>query len=133
MFFGLGSAWVLNYLSTNIADLQRWQVEWSFEKNGAPLLMWLFLGLYAFLEEFMARGILQSSLQKFLNDAKGHKSVLLNACFLFVLLFPLGFARAAMAFILAIPMGCIYAQQKSLLGVFLMHFILLVLGLIKMI
>lgn len=91
----------------------------------------IFLLFYSFSQEFIARGIMQSSLQEFLDDQNGYKSVFFNACFLFVLFMPLGTLFAFNIFLVSLPMGFLYAKQRTVFGVFLLHYFLLELGIIQ--
>lgn len=96
----------------------------------APLNAWPYLAFHTFLQEFIARGVLQSMLQKFLADEKGYKSVFLNATWLFVISLPAGILSAMNIFFISIPLGIIFARQKTILGVFLIHFLLIATGLL---
>lgn len=90
-----------------------------------------FMAVYTFAQEFIARGILQTSLQDFLKDDKGYGSIFINAAFLFFFLYSLSFAIAANVFLVSISLGFIFLRQKTLLGTFLIHFFLLSLGILK--
>lgn len=91
----------------------------------------LFFALYSFSQECIARGILQTSIQDFFQDHKGYKSIFINGCFLFAFFFPLGFLPALWIFLINLPFGFFYLKQKSVVGVFLIHFILMAFGLIN--
>lgn len=90
----------------------------------------MYFASYSFFQEFVGRGVLQTTLQAFLSDEKGYKSVFTHACSLFVLLLPLDTHTAFTTFLLSIPMGIIFLKQKTLIGVFLIHFLLSCLGLL---
>lgn len=113
-------------------------LEYFFEKNevGAqqpiwPLgsisqvKHWALSAIYSFSQEFIGRGILQSSLRDLLDEVGGYKTVLLNSCLLFILLIPAGLVAAEITFFISLAMGIIYKKEKSLLGVALLHFLLL--------
>ncbi len=104
---------------------------WNFMNHLASPRYWGFFAFYSLAQEFIARGIFQTSLENFLNDDRGYKSIFINAAFLFVLLFPLGIVKATSIFLISLPLGMIYHKQKTLLGVFLIHFLLLGLGILK--
>jgi CRP-like cAMP-binding protein len=104
--------------------------EWNLRSNVAPITAWPSLALYAFLQEFIARGVLQSALQKFLADKRGYKSVFINAAWLFAISLPTGALRAMNICFISIPLGIIFAQQRNILGVFVIHFLLLATGLL---
>lgn len=87
--------------------------------------LWIVLYLiYCYVYEFIARGVLQTSLQNFLNDESGRRSVFLTASFLTLLQLPLFYEYAFISFIANLFLGAIYVRQQNILGVFLIHFIL---------
>lgn len=92
----------------------------------------LFLAVYCFSAEFIGRGILQTSVQEFFQDHHGYKSALMNACFIAILLFPLGYVTMMNVFMVSFSMGLLFAFQKTILGVFIIHFLLVVLGLLTL-
>lgn len=93
--------------------------------------MWPFYALYTFAQEFIARGVMQTALKDFLQDDKGYFSLFINALFLFLFLLPLGIQPAFSLFLLGLPLGLLYLKQKSLIGIFIVHFLLLCLGILK--
>ena len=93
---------------------------------------WLFYAVYCFSFELVARGIIQTAIQDFFQDPTGMKSNFINAVFLFIFMLPLDWNIALSVFLISMPMGYFYRKQKTILGCFLIHFILLSLGLIKL-
>lgn len=87
--------------------------------------------LYCFFQEFIARGVLQTSIQNFFQDTKGYKSILLNASFLFLFFISFGYETALSIFLISLPLGVFYLKQKTLLGIFLIHFFLLLFGFLR--
>ena len=83
---------------------------------------------YCLSQELIARGILQNLLQDFFQDAPGYKSIFVNAGFLLIFFFPLGYLTAVNVFLISLPMGYFYQKQRTIVGAFLIHFFLLLLG-----
>lgn len=106
-------------------------IEWPLTKNILPLGLWPFYALYCFSQEFIARGVLQTSLQEFLHDDSGYKALFITSTFLLLLLMPLGIQQAINLFLIGLPMGLLYLKQRSILGIFLIHFLLICLGVLK--
>ncbi len=105
--------------------------EWSPDQSILPFQDWPAYAIYCLSQEFIARGVLQTALQEFLHDEKGYKSIVVNAFFLFLLLLPLGVEPAFNLFLIGLPLGLLYLKQKSIWGVFLIHFFLMCLGILK--
>ena len=97
----------------------------------APVLDWPIIAIACFAVELLARGFLQTLFQRFLKDESGYLSTIFNSLILFLLFLSVGFKNSANILLISLPLGIIYAQQKSILGVFIIHFILAVLGLLK--
>jgi hypothetical protein len=97
----------------------------------APVMDWPVIALACLAIELLARGFLQTLFQRFLNDERGYLATILNSLILFLLFLSVGFKISASVLLISLPLGFIYAQQKSILGVFIIHFLLVVLGLIK--
>jgi CRP-like cAMP-binding protein len=97
----------------------------QFNHDWPSLEILPFYAAYAVVQEFVARGVLQTALQDFLHDRSGYKAWFINAIFLFLLLLPLGLQLATHLFLIGLPMGLLYLNQRSILGVALIHFVLL--------
>lgn len=80
--------------------------------------------VYSCAREFLSRGVLQSSIAKFLNDETGFQTVFLTALLLNIFSFPFHFPASLCFFIADILLGSLYFHQKTLIGVVLVHFIL---------
>jgi CRP-like cAMP-binding protein len=106
-------------------------LEWPLTKNILSLSLWPFYALYCFSQEFIARGVLQTSLQEFLHDDKGYKALFITSIFLLFLFLPLDVHQAINLFLIGLPMGLLYLKQRSILGIFLIHFLLICLGVLK--
>lgn len=88
----------------------------------------LFFSLYCLCYEVISRSILQNAFQEFFRDFQGFKAILLNAGFIFIFIFPFNYQLAFIATLINLVFGFIYAKQKSLITVFLLHFLLIALG-----
>jgi membrane protease YdiL (CAAX protease family) len=87
-----------------------------------PTIILYFLHVYA--QEFIARGALQTSVQRFFNDKKGYAAVIVASFIFFVFHLHLGISFATITFISSIFFGLIYLRHRNLLGVTLIHFVL---------
>lgn len=79
---------------------------------------------HTFLQEFMIRGVIQTFLQKFFRDTKGHSSILITSLIFGILHFHFGVAAFFVTFLSSIVFGHIYIRHYNILGVSLVHFIL---------
>lgn len=123
----LGCIYFMNaYL--NVLHISAISLEAISTRLQSPMA-WPLYALFALSQEFVMRGVLQTALQDFLQDEKGLKAWIINALFLFVLTLPLGIQPAIQLFLIGLPMGLLYLKQRSLLGVSIIHFLLIILGL----
>lgn len=97
-----------------------------------PLSELSFLALACFAQEFIGRGIFQTTIQDFLDDKNGYRSILITACFIFIFFLPFGWQTSLALFCISLPMGLLFNQQKSVLGIFLIHFVLRILGILPL-
>lgn len=87
--------------------------------------LWITLYLiYCYANEFIVRGVLQTTLQRFFNDENGKWAVFLTTSFVTLFQLPLFYEYAFMSFIANLFLGTIYLYQQNILGVFMIHFIL---------
>ena len=92
----------------------------------SPWLFWVFFVLYlphSFLQEFMARGLLQGPLHRFMADDPDWVPVVVAA-----FLFGIGhvhysYAFAGVTFVTSLIFGWLYLRHRSLVGVTIMHYI----------
>lgn len=78
--------------------------------------------LHSFLQELIARGFLQNSFQRFLNDTKGIRSVFLTAILFGLIHLSFGLQVATVTVANSIAFGVFYLRNKNLAGVTLIHF-----------
>lgn len=83
----------------------------------------LFYALYCFAYEFIARGVIQTSVQEFLSDEAGYKSILVTSGLLLLAQISLGIFSSGTLFISNLFLGFLFLVQKSIWGVFLVHFL----------
>jgi len=78
--------------------------------------------LHTVFQEIGSRGLIQNLFVKFLNDSKGHKSVLLTSVIFSSLHVTLGLDAVILTFFASIMFGYIFHFQKNLAGVILIHY-----------
>lgn len=89
-----------------------------------PLDFFIILYLFqSYLQEFMARGITQSSLQKFLKDTNGFKALILTSLMFAIFHSARGLDATAAAFFGSMIFGYIYLRHKNLIGVSIVHYV----------
>ena len=94
-----------------------------------PWQLWI-LGYLAFCLsfEFIARGVILSSIKNLLHDERGWASIIWAACFISFLPFTsyvrLEINTIIIYFLINLLMGWIYLHQRSLVGVITIHFLL---------
>lgn len=78
--------------------------------------------LHTVVQEVGSRGLLQGLFQKFLDDTKGHRAILLTSTIFASLHLTFGVDAVAITFFASIIFGYVYLRQKNLLGVTLLHY-----------
>lgn len=78
--------------------------------------------LHTVVQEVGSRGLLQGLFQKFLDDTKGHRAVLLTSTIFASLHLTFGVDAVVVTFFASIIFGYVYLRQKNLLGVTLLHY-----------
>lgn len=93
-----------------------------FESYGFSLFVY---AVYCFSQEFIARGIILSSLQSFFEGEENQnlKCILIMAILILAFQLSQGYLIAIYSFFGSLFLGFIYLKQKSLLSVFLIHFL----------
>lgn len=79
--------------------------------------------LYVFSLEFVARGTIQTSLQKFLAHHKEIGAVLLTAILIWPTNLYFGFGISFLKFLLDLFLGFVFIRQKNLIGVSILHYL----------
>lgn len=82
------------------------------------------LFFYVCVIEFVIRGVMQTSLQKFLRDQKGWLTVFLVADLLWLFDLYQGFGIANLKFCMDVVLGFTFLTQRTILGVVILHFVI---------
>ncbi|MDF1750021.1 MAG: CPBP family intramembrane metalloprotease [Alphaproteobacteria bacterium] len=77
---------------------------------------------HSFLQELVARGFMQSSFQRFLNDKTGWRSVFLTGTLFGLFHLHFGFPAVAVTIFSSFIFGALYLRHRNLAGVTLLHF-----------
>lgn len=88
----------------------------------------VFYFFHSYIQEFIARGVVQTSLQRFLNDKKGFLSVVIASCLFAFFHLHKGLQASLIVFIFSLFFGWVFLRHRNLLGVTIIHFCLGVLG-----
>lgn len=76
---------------------------------------------HCFIQELLGRGVLQSSFERFFEDRRGFKAVLLASIFGGLLHIHFGLLAVAFTFAFSIPVGIFYLRHHNLIGVTIFH------------
>lgn len=79
---------------------------------------------HTFVQEFVARGIIQNGYQRFFNDETGYRSVVFASLVFGVAHIPLGFLAVAITFIGGIVFGLFFLRYRNIVGVTILHYCL---------
>lgn len=74
-----------------------------------------------FLQELLARGVMQSSFERFFGDQKSFKAVLLTSIFFGMLHIHFGLIAVGITFVAGLFFGAFYQRHHNLIGVTLLH------------
>ncbi|GEO80571.1 cyclic nucleotide-binding domain-containing protein [Pararhodospirillum oryzae] len=77
---------------------------------------------HSVLQELVARGLLQSSFQRFLDDRRGIQSVVLSSTLFGVFHIHFGFMAVIVTILSGLLFGAVYLRHRNLAGVTLLHF-----------
>ena len=80
--------------------------------------------LHSFLQEVVARGFMQSSIQRFLNDRRGVRTVILTSTMFGVFHIHFGLPAIIVTIASCIIFGLFYLRHQYIVGVTLLHFML---------
>lgn len=80
--------------------------------------------VHSYIQEFIARGIIQSSFQRFFNDEKGIKSIILASFFFGLFHIHFGLGAVLVVFISGLMFGAFYMRHNNLLGVTIFHVVI---------
>ena len=88
----------------------------------SPLIFSYFV--HAYIQEFITRGVTQTSLQRVFDDRAGYKAVFMTSVMFGMFHLYVGIPAGFFTFIGSLVFGLIYNQTKNLLGVTIVHFFL---------
>ncbi len=80
--------------------------------------------LHSYVQELVARGIMQNAIQRFLRDDRGNKTILACSLAFAVMHVHLGLEMALASGLGGVVFGYLYLHQKNLLGVTLVHWVI---------
>jgi CRP-like cAMP-binding protein/membrane protease YdiL (CAAX protease family) len=120
VFLFLGGYWLFNRLSGT--PLQQNLLAISDPRLLSPTVA-LYLG-HSYIQEFIARGVIQTSLQKFLNETKGRQTVLLTSFLFAVFHLHISIAFSLIVFVGSMVFGFLYLRTENLIGVSILHWLL---------
>jgi len=94
------------------------------ETNPAPFILGPTLSYFfhSFLQEMIARGFLQTSFQRFLDDKGGMRSVVLASVLFGVFHLHFGVMAVVMTSVSGLLFGALYLRHRNLVGPTLVHF-----------
>lgn len=117
---------VLSAVTMIVAFAAAWALRVSGLHTGTPVPAelgpttgYLF---HSVLQELVARGLLQSSFQRFLDDKKGLQSVVLASTLFGVFHIHFGLMAVVVTILSGLLFGAVYLRHRNLAGVTLLHF-----------
>lgn len=110
------------YLYGKFVDDVLWQRFINFKTSKVFELSFLIYIVHAYLQEFIARGVVQSSMKRFLLDKSGFASIFVTSTLFGVLHLQRGLIVVILAFLISVLFGIIYNRQRNLVGVSIIHF-----------
>ena len=78
---------------------------------------------HACLQEFASRGVVQTALQTFLRDERGHTAIGVTSMLFAILHIHHGAVAVAVTFFASVAFGYVYRPHKNLVGVSVAHFV----------
>lgn len=78
--------------------------------------------VHSFIQELVARGFLQTAFQRFLDDERGIKSVLLTSSLFGLFHLHFGFTAVILTLVSGVVFGLFYLRNRNIAGVTLLHF-----------
>jgi len=102
-------------------DLMRHFELMSFDARELSIFKLFTYLLHSFFQELIGRGIAQSSFQRFFDDQRGIKSVILSSMFFALFHIIFGLTTMGIVFISSLVFGAFYLRHQNLMGVTLLH------------
>jgi len=110
MVVGFALVWVLRHFS--LVPFKQTPLVWA----GVPPYFF-----HSFLQELLARGVLQSSFERFFDDRKGFKAVVLTSIFGGMLHLHFGLLAVTITCVASLFFGAFYLRHHNLIGVTILH------------
>jgi PAS domain S-box-containing protein len=107
---GMGLVWCLKYFS--IVPFKPIPIVW------AGVLPYYF---HSFMQELLGRGIMQSSFERFFDDKRGFKAILLASIFAGMFHIHFGLMAVCIIFVASIFFGMFYHRHHNLIGITILH------------
>lgn len=119
-------------------------VVWVQHQPGLPLLSWGSVANYSpleqrvfflaylphcFLQEFIGRGVIQTSLARLMPDSKPSAAILMTSALFGIYHFYVSVSFAVTTFVVSLAFGWLFYRHRSLLGVTIVHVVLGILSL----
>ena len=108
-------------------------VNWGSLANYSPGEFNFFFAAYlphCFLQEFIGRGVIQGSLQRFLTESRPIVPIVVTSALFGIFHFHVSLTFALVTFVVSVLFGFIYARHGTLLGVTLTHYALGVISIV---
>jgi|GEM_PF-2079403 len=109
------------HLSSTAIDLPFYQqVLLSIMKKAPPVYILSYM-VHSYVQEFIARGVIQTTLQRFLEDEKGMKANFITSGLFALFHIHRGIEAVIITFVGSIAFGWVYLRDRNLVGVSLFH------------
>ncbi len=102
-------------------------ITWRTMRNYTPFEFWFYVITYtvhSYLQEFIARGVIQGSLAIFMKDQHYLVPIVLAASIFGIAHIHISYSAAISTFIISFIFGYIYYRHQNLIGVAILHYIL---------
>ena len=102
-------------------------LSWGSVANYSPLEQLLFYVAYlphCFLQEFIGRGVIQTSLARLMPDSKPIAAILMTSALFGIYHFYVSVSFAVTTFVVSLAFGWLFHRHRSLLGVTIVHVVL---------
>lgn len=122
---GMIVAFVLFEAGVHVAT-RGWRFDGPLVDTSNPRVFGPLLLLYAphsALQEFASRGVVQTALQTFLRDDKGHLAIGVTSLLFAILHLSHGMVAVGVTFCASVVFGYVYRPHKNLAGVSLVHWV----------
>lgn len=119
------SALMVFYRYCTIAPGEQF-VSWKSFSSFSTFQFYLYISTYwihCYIQEFIARGVLQGLIQKFFEDSHFLFPIVLISFLFCAVHVQKSYYFAAITFVISIFFGCIYYRHKNLIGVSIVHYI----------